>query len=78
MRMQQYKMQHAYVADSDGNGLPDLNVFYNDIHEIPMDVEAAITKNQYPTLTTSEVNPPEVYSSQTVAAGSWPEGYALP
>ena len=62
-------------ADSDGNGLPDLNVFYYDGIEIPADVEAEITKNEYPTLTTSEVNPPDVYSSEAVPGGSWPESY---
>jgi hypothetical protein len=65
----------AKRADSDGNGLPDLNVFYYDGLEIPADIEAEITKNQYPTLTTSEVNPPDVYSSEAVPGGSWPESY---
>lgn len=62
------------VADTDGNGLPDLNVFYNDIYEIPQDVEGSITLNQYPYFTTSEVNPPDTYSSQLIT-GSWGQGY---
>ena len=64
------------VADSDGNGLPDLNILYYDGQEIPADHEALITKNEFPTLTTIEVNPPDVYWAQP-AAGGPPGDYAF-